>query len=143
MAEETPQWYPQPGMDQSLVNRIIFENVYQLRKLSSGTQKVVTETVQQVSSLASSGSSSGGAVPPVTVIDVVATANLTITLPVVVGYFAFVRITQDATGGHVITWDTMFVDPPIVPTVANLVTTALFVGIGTGWINVSVIGRHK
>ena len=58
------------------------------------------------------------------------------------GEILFLMITQDATG-HAVTWDAMFLYPPSVPGGADLVTTALFVGVSGKWVNTGIIGRHS
>ena len=37
MADKNPEWYPHPGLDQSLVNQIAFQNLYKLRSSAPGS----------------------------------------------------------------------------------------------------------
>ena len=80
-------------------------------------------------------------------ISTIQTQTLTITGPTTIsvtevdGQILFLKITQDA-NGYAVTWDTMFLFPPAVPSTANLTATALFVGIAGKWTNIGIIGRH-
>ena len=60
------------------------------------------------------------------------TAPTLISVAEVDGDILFVGITQDATG-HAVTWDTMFVGAPAVPTTPLSVTNATFVGVAGNW----------
>ena len=94
------------------------------------------------------GAVQGAATPTSVVSAVVTVAAVTVTGPTVIsipdpeGSVLFVVVTQDAIGGHAVTWDTMFKYPPEVVLGPRLITPALFVGVGGHWINVLAIGRH-
>ena len=90
------------------------------------------------------GSSSGGVAA--LSIDRTVTGPLTLAAPsLVAGNVLIVRLQQDGTGGHAVTWGTGFAFGPKVATGANLVTLAMFFGASSGkWecCAPAVIGRH-
>ena len=59
MAGQNKEWYPHPSMDQSLVNRILFENLYKLRGSSSVIQQTIETVVHQVTPFITTASDGG------------------------------------------------------------------------------------
>jgi hypothetical protein len=79
--------------------------------------------------LVANGVGTGGA--SISTIDLTLTATTNITSPIATltpGMILAVRLTQDATGGHTITWDTIFRFPPAgLGTLAHTISTMIFV----------------
>jgi len=81
---------------------------------------------------------------PLTILDLAISAPTTVSTAVANGATLIVRLTQDGTGSHAITWASMFLYPPSASLAPNTTTIAYFVGVAGQWLlsGMPIIGRH-